>query len=156
VIQAEDRFTKYGLIGAAWIHDNCVYHLVMSCRALGLGIEDAFLAWLGNQLLRHQVPALQGHLITTKANVACRQFYRRNGFVQQPDNPILWSRPLALPLPLPAHVVLIVDGEDPAPQNSNATGQKDGSFRPVRNAAPAPKTAPVRPDDLRDHVALSH
>ena len=156
VIQAEDRFTKYGLIGAAWIHDNCVYHLVMSCRALGLGIEDAFLIWFANQLLRDQAPAILGQLVTTKANAACRQFYRRNGFVQQPDNPILWSRPLALPLPLPAHVVLIVDGEDPAPQNSNATGQKDGSFRPVRNAAPAPKTAPVRPDDLRDHVALSH
>lgn len=35
VIHAEDRFTQYGLIGAAWVHRNCVEHLVMSCRALG-------------------------------------------------------------------------------------------------------------------------
>jgi predicted enzyme involved in methoxymalonyl-ACP biosynthesis len=50
VIEAEDRFTQYGLIGAAWVTENCIEHFVLSCRALGLGIEEAFLAlsWPGN------------------------------------------------------------------------------------------------------------
>src|SRR6202453_1799537 len=52
VLHAEDRFTQYGLIGAAWVEQNCVHHMVMSCRALGLGLEDAFLAHLANRLAR--------------------------------------------------------------------------------------------------------
>ncbi len=48
VLQAEDRFTQYGLIGAAWVHRNCIEHLVLSCRVLGLGIEESFLAHLAS------------------------------------------------------------------------------------------------------------
>ena len=52
LLQAGDRFTQYGLIGAAWVRQNYIEHLVMSCRALGLGIEDSFLAFLANRLAR--------------------------------------------------------------------------------------------------------
>ena len=46
VLHAEDRFTHYGLVGAAWVNRNCLDHFVLSCRVLGLGIEETFLAHL--------------------------------------------------------------------------------------------------------------
>jgi FkbH-like protein len=106
ILQAEDRFTQYGLIGAAWVHQNCIQHMVLSCRALGLGLEDAFLAHLALRLARENVTMMLGRLQPTEANLACRQLYSRNGFVQARDIPVLWSRPLASPLILPAHISL--------------------------------------------------
>jgi FkbH-like protein len=112
VLEAEDRFTQYGLIGAAWVNENCVEHMVMSCRALGLGIEDAFLAHLAEQLCRENATTMLGRLHPTDANVACRQLYSRNGFAPEQGNPVVWSRPLAsLPL-IPNHISLTVSGKE--------------------------------------------
>ena len=108
IIQAEDRFTKYGLVGAAWVNQNCIEHLVMSCRALGLGIEDSFVSWLANHLAEKKTPTLLGQLQFTTANLACRQIFSRNGFNSLAENSILWSRALELPLALPRHVTLSV------------------------------------------------
>jgi FkbH-like protein len=115
VIEAEDRFTQYGLIGAAWVHQNCIYHVVMSCRALGLGIEDTFLAYLANRLARQNGAVLFGQLRPTDANTACRQFFSRNGFTLLPNNCVLWGRPLAVPLIPPRHVSLSVSGAGDVP-----------------------------------------
>jgi FkbH-like protein len=112
VLQAADRFTEYGLIGAAWVQQNCLHHFVMSCRALGLGIEDACLAHLGETLAKENATTMLGHLQPNEANAACRQFYSRNGFVQALDNPILWTRPLAVPLVLPSHISFTLPHED--------------------------------------------
>jgi FkbH-like protein len=106
ILQAEDRFTQYGLIGAAWVHQNCLQHMVMSCRALGLGIEDAFLSHLAHQLTQDKAATMLGVLQPTEANLACRQLYSRNGFIQAQDDPSLWSRALALPLASPPHISL--------------------------------------------------
>jgi FkbH-like protein len=127
VLQAEDRFTQYGLIGAAWVDQNCIHHLVLSCRALGLGIEDAFLAYLAQRLARENATAMLGQLQPTDANLACRQLYSRNGFSQMQDFPVLWSRPLARPLVLPPHIALIPPDEEGVPVTSpRATGGKLG------------------------------
>jgi predicted enzyme involved in methoxymalonyl-ACP biosynthesis len=104
VIEAEDRFTQYGLIGAAWVNGNGVDHLVMSCRALGLGIEEAFLGVLGQRLAAAGHTTITGRLQLTEANVACRQVFRRNGFTQSDRDPACWSRLLAPPLPIPSHL----------------------------------------------------
>jgi FkbH-like protein len=106
ILQAEDRFTQYGLIGAAWVDHNCIEHIVLSCRALGLGIEDAFLAHLAHRLAQSDATMMLGQLQPTAANLACREFYSRNGFMQAQDNSVLWSRLLASPLLLPSHISL--------------------------------------------------
>jgi FkbH-like protein len=111
VVEAEDRFTRYGLIGAAWVRDNRVEHMVMSCRALGLGIEDAFLAALADRLARKSVETMLGDLLPNDANLACRQFYSRNGFTQSPDNPVLWTRSLAEHLVVPPHITLAMQDD---------------------------------------------
>jgi FkbH-like protein len=118
VIQAEDRFTQYGLIGAAWVHHNCIHHVVMSCRALGLGIEDAFLACVAQRLASRKSITILGHLLPTEANLACRSFYHRNGFVQAENNPCVWSRLLKPTLLVPPHISLI----QPADNSASALG----------------------------------
>jgi FkbH-like protein len=128
VVQAEDRFTQYGLIGAAWIHDNCVKHVVMSCRALGLGIEEALLACIADRLTRQHATEIVGALWTTDANAACRQFYSRNGFTQAPANPALWARPLAVPLAVPPHISLTFS------QTQSSTPRIDLGLRPIADA----------------------
>jgi hypothetical protein len=120
VLQAEDRFTQYGLIGAAWVHQDCIQHLVMSCRALGLGIEDAFLACFAQRLAWEKAPTMFGRLQPTPANLACRQFYSRNGFIQTPGDPLLWSRSLAPLLVVPSHISLAQSGEEDAPALAGA------------------------------------
>jgi FkbH-like protein len=114
VLHAEDRFTQYGLIGAAWLHQNHIDHMVMSCRALGLGIEDALLAHIANHLAQENATTINGQLQLTGANAACRHLYSRNGFTQSPGNPTLWSRPLTSPLTIPPHISLIAPDEPEA------------------------------------------
>jgi FkbH-like protein len=104
---AEDRFTQYGLIGAAWVVDNVVDHVVMSCRALGLGIEDAFLAHLTNAAMSDADGARFGRLQHTEANLPCRKLYSRLGFAQLANEPSLWSRAAAPPLMPPVHITVI-------------------------------------------------
>jgi FkbH-like protein len=136
VIQAEDKFTQYGLIGAAWVHQNCVEHLVMSCRALGLGIEDSFLAHLANRLSGESATVLLGQLQPTDANLACRQFYRRNGFDPSPENSVLWSRALTMPLEIPRHVTLTVSGADLPPVRQTGTRDGDAALPPMSGTVP--------------------
>jgi FkbH-like protein len=107
VVQAEDRFTQYGLIGAAWVNQDCIDHVVMSCRALGLGIEDALLASIANRLSQQCATVIHGRLQPTDANTACRQLYSRNGFTQMADNGVVWTRALAAPLDVPSHVSIL-------------------------------------------------
>jgi FkbH-like protein len=110
VMTAEDRFTQYGLIGAAWTAANCIDQLVMSCRALGLGLEDAFLAYLAGELASPTGPkheTILGRLLHTEANMACRPVYGRNGFIPVDGDPALWRRPGAQALRCPPHVALI-------------------------------------------------
>jgi FkbH-like protein len=106
VVLAEDRFTQYGLIGAAWVRQNCIDHMVMSCRALGLGLEDGFLAYLGELVAHKNNRIMLGQMQPTDANIACRPLYSRNGFAQVAGNPALWSRPLTNPMLYPAHLRL--------------------------------------------------
>jgi FkbH-like protein len=103
---AEDRFTQYGLVTAAWMIRNCIDHLVMSCRALGLGLEDALLAYLTARLADPLQGTVQAKLQRTDANLACREIYRRNGFTQSAEDPIFWARSLKNPIHCPGHVAL--------------------------------------------------
>jgi len=112
IVQAEDRFTQYGLIGAAWVRQNLVSHVVMSCRALGLGIEDALLACIAQRLGPETGGVVHGQLRITESNKACRLFFQRNGFEMSPTNPILWSRSSAVELEVPPHIALTIAGTE--------------------------------------------
>lgn len=84
VIEAADRFGDYGLIGVAILtrdvarpHESIVDTLLMSCRALGRGIEDAVLHGLTNVVAsgggqRLIIPTVDG-----PRNQPCLDFLKR-------------------------------------------------------------------------------
>ncbi len=41
---AQDQWTTYGIIGAVWVKDHRIDHLILSCRVMGLGVEHAMVA----------------------------------------------------------------------------------------------------------------
>jgi FkbH-like protein len=104
VLLAQDRFTQYGLIGAAWTVQSCIEHLVMSCRALGLGLEDAFVSHLASRIGGGRI--VLGKLVHSAANAPCRSLFSRNAFVPVADNPAFWALPRGVELSVPAHIAL--------------------------------------------------
>jgi len=107
VLQAQDRFTRYGLVGVAWVENGCIEQMAVSCRVLGLQLEDAFLAHIALSVVTQGV-AVSARLRHTEANMACRSFYRRNGFVQVAEDATLWAGSRGEPPRVPPHVKLRV------------------------------------------------
>jgi len=81
--------------------------MAVSCRVLGLQLEDAFLAHIALRVIAQGVP-LSARLRHTEANMACRSFYSRNGFVQAAEDATLWAGSRGEPLRVPPHVKLRV------------------------------------------------
>ncbi len=79
-ISLSDRFGDLGIIGAAIIdRSKMPWHLdsfLMSCRALGRGVEEAFLAKLSADAYQFRT-ILIGRFIQTKRNLPARQFLER-------------------------------------------------------------------------------
>ena len=77
-LHVTDRFGDHGLTGAAVIVDGDILGLVVSCRVLGMGIEQPF--------LRHmiaEVPGtLTGAIVETPRNIPVRNLYRDAGFAE--------------------------------------------------------------------------
>ena len=105
VLQVQDRFTRYGLVGAAWFENGCIEQLVLSCRVLGLQLEDTFLAYIA-QAENAAAGPLRARLRHTEANMPCRTLYSRSGFVPSVGDETLWVRMQPEPLRVPAHVKL--------------------------------------------------
>ncbi len=99
----------------------------MSCRALGLGIEDALLAYIVNQLAGGNAADIVGRLLPTAVNTACHSFFNRNGFTPLRDDATQWSRSLAMPMAIPFHVAF----DAPEDQNSSLLNPLPGMAQRV-------------------------
>jgi FkbH-like protein len=84
-IEATDRFGPLGLIGVYLIDLTngvpCVDSFLMSCRAIGRGIETAVMNTIKEEFLqnrRHE--ALLADFVPTKKNVPAQRFYASQGF----------------------------------------------------------------------------
>jgi FkbH-like protein len=79
-VSLQDRFGALGVIGAAILHRQSQFWrldtFLMSCRALGRGVEDAFLATLTADAAKAGA-TVQGEFVVTKKNDPARQFLRR-------------------------------------------------------------------------------
>ncbi|MBO1325977.1 HAD-IIIC family phosphatase [Acetobacter sp. TBRC 12305] len=77
-----DRFTTYGLVGVLYLRAAEIVQYVMSCRVLGMEIEEFVIAQTVS-LLRDmsETPTdITASLIETKDNTPCRDVYLRCGF----------------------------------------------------------------------------
>lgn len=101
--RVRDRFGDYGLVGvlialpggrAAWEIDT----LLLSCRAMGRGVERAVLAYVAHQARQNGAQYLRGWFVPTAKNAPARDCYREHGFRSietGPDERVLWELNLA-------------------------------------------------------------
>jgi FkbH-like protein len=88
----KDRFADYGLVACAWISSgNTIEQFVMSCRVIGLDVENKIIDWLGSLMLKNGETKIRARLIETDSNFPCRDMYWRHGFVQDRE---VWTKSL--------------------------------------------------------------
>lgn len=84
-IKIEDRFGKYGLVGAAIVREAgeeewFVDTLLMSCRVLGRGAETTLIAKIAEAVQHYGGKTLSGEYRPTKKNALAKDFYKNHGF----------------------------------------------------------------------------
>lgn len=89
-VRLNDRFGDSGIIGAGILdrsgHPNeaRIDTFLLSCRVLGRGVEDMFLAHLMRLAAAQGVLRVIGVYVQTKKNEQVKEFYPRHGFISEP------------------------------------------------------------------------
>jgi FkbH-like protein len=83
---AGDKISDLGIIATAIIYydkgDVIINSFMMSCRALGRGLEDAFLTYIINDSQKSNFSKIKGIYIPTKKNKQTESFYKKNNFIK--------------------------------------------------------------------------
>jgi FkbH-like protein len=90
--EVEDKFTQYGLVGVVIVTGCHIEQFVMSCRVVGLGIEEKVVSALDERASGGRITAV---FVSTKYNSPAAGLYSRNGFIECADG--LWERPVPRP-----------------------------------------------------------
>jgi predicted enzyme involved in methoxymalonyl-ACP biosynthesis len=113
VVHAADRFGDYGLVGVCAMARPtpegvvAIDTLLMSCRALGRGVEDAFLHAMASVAAGAGGVSMRAPLVAGPRNAQVATFLARQGFEEA--TPAVWIRSLTDRPALPAHVQLRLD-----------------------------------------------
>ncbi|MCP2341715.1 HAD-IIIC family phosphatase [Actinomadura rupiterrae] len=87
-IAVADRFGDEGVIGAFWVECGPdawrVLNLVMSCRVLGRGVEQAALGWLAARARDAGAARLEGRYVRSDRNGVAADMWTRAGFTPAP------------------------------------------------------------------------
>jgi FkbH-like protein len=85
-VRIRDRFGDAGVVGLALaeMRKDGAYidSLLLSCRVIGRGIEDALLAYIGAWAKQRGATRLIGEYIPTRKNGLCGNFYSDHGFTR--------------------------------------------------------------------------
>ena len=79
-MRVKDRLADHGLVGAAVVRDGEILGFALSCRVIGLGVEQRLLAAL---VAAHG--SLGARIVETPRNAPARWLYRDGGFTLGPD-----------------------------------------------------------------------
>ncbi|MBI3864835.1 MAG: HAD-IIIC family phosphatase [Planctomycetia bacterium] len=106
VIQARDRFGDYGLVGACILDSDPgrtdelrIDTLLLSCRALGRGVEEALLYGLRTIVEARGATRLTAQYVAGPRNVPVLEFLQRHGFRESGQGTLEHDRPGELALP---------------------------------------------------------
>lgn len=95
--KVKDRFSDYGVVGCAMVAADVIEQFVMSCRVIGLDIENAVISQIVERMKGRGARQVSAYLVETKDNFPCRDLYKKLGFRQAGD---IWV------MPLPANVTV--------------------------------------------------
>jgi len=77
-VEVSDRFGDYGLVGVLIVDEKegelLIDSFLLSCRALGRGVEHRMMAFLADYAVERQLPTITARLTPTKKNAPARQF----------------------------------------------------------------------------------
>jgi FkbH-like protein len=83
---AEDRFGSYGIIGVSIVNREAsaavIDSFLLSCRALGKGVETVMLAFVVQQARHWGCKELKGRFLPTKKNTPAKDFLPMHGFIR--------------------------------------------------------------------------
>jgi len=103
--EAEDVYTKYGLICVVIVDGDMLTQVVMSCRVLGLGVECTAIAEVVRQMGRAGITEVYALLEPTQTNSPTHDLYARCGFASDGTT---WTCATAAPPVPPDYVTLVV------------------------------------------------
>ena len=113
VARLADRYGDYGLIGVAATRDGAegareIDSLLMSCRVLGRGVEEAILAEIEDAARGAGRSRLIGRYLPSRKNAMVADFYSRFGFAATAEDGV-FVRDLAAaePLAFPEHTAIV-------------------------------------------------
>jgi FkbH-like protein len=117
-VAAKDRFGDHGIVGVMFIRindDNChIDTFLMSCRVLGLNLEQYMIAFAAAVAKRAKVKKLVGEFIPTSKNKVAADMYLKLGFKKMSDT--LFGSDLEEPIfEIPKHIKPAVEGFLPTP-----------------------------------------
>ena len=92
VVRARDRFVDHGLVFVGLYNQECIQHVVMSCRVIGLGIEFVGIRKMVLDSIKDDSGEFTAILKDTERNQPVRNYFKNSGFVQRGEDWILSSR----------------------------------------------------------------
>jgi FkbH-like protein len=90
MLEVTDRFADHGIVGSAVVRletNQCrIENLLMSCRVMGLTVEQAFLVRLCQDARDQGLTTVVGEFIPSKKNHPAKDFYAQHGFTLKSDD----------------------------------------------------------------------
>jgi len=91
-----DKFVEYGLVGVMVVAGNTIEQFVMSCRVLGLGVDQTVVASTIQNIRKGGRVDIVARLVPTPDNSVCRDVYAKLGFIAKEADPELFVYPADL------------------------------------------------------------
>jgi FkbH-like protein len=138
VVSASDRFGDYGQVGVCILRQHPelaprleIDSFLLSCRALGRGVEEAMLHGVFEIARRGHLPVAHAPFVEGPRNAPARAFFARSGFRELEGG--LFEAATGPGCPLPAHVSFRLEAGD----GVTALGAQQNP-PPTRRAGEAP------------------
>lgn len=91
--EVADRYVHYGLVGAGVVRAGCIEQFVMSCRVIGLEVEQRAVAAMTRAIHASGLQQATAILVDTGVNHLCLDLFQRCGFTQNQDRWVLVTAP---------------------------------------------------------------
>ena len=99
--EVEDKYTEYGMVVVVIVVGSTITQFVMSCRVIGLAIEQAAMLEVCRRIVRSDSQRLYADYKATDVNHLCSDLFQKTGFTFDGEK---WSIQAYLLPECPAHI----------------------------------------------------